>query len=86
MMNKIETISPKIVLINCIGSPQNYPSNNMLEISYSGANIHLAKQATTTMAPVIIPNEMKARIPDGSIMESSHIATLHIPSLINQAR
>ena len=50
----------------------------MLEIADSGANIHLAKQASTKMAPVIMSNEMTARITYGSTMDSSHIATLHI--------
>ena len=31
-------------------------------------------------------NEMKARITDGRIMESSHIETLQIPGLSKQAR
>ena len=78
--------NPKISLINCIGNPPNPPSNNILEISDSGANIHLAKQATTTMAPVIMSNEMTARIPDGSTTESSHIAKLQIPGLSKQVR
>ena len=34
----------------------------MLDIVDSGANIYLAKKATTTMGPVIIPNEMTARL------------------------
>ena len=40
-MNKIEISNPKISLINCIGNPPNPPSNNILEISDSGKNIHL---------------------------------------------
>ena len=55
-------------------------------IVYLGTNIHLAKQATTTMAPVIMSNDMIVRLPDGSTMDSSHIATLHIPCLSKQAR
>ena len=57
IINKIVISNPKISLINCIRTPQNYPSNNMLAIADSGANIHLEK-FTTTMAPVIISNEM----------------------------
>ena len=49
-MNKIEISNPKISLINFIDTPSNPPSNNMLEIADSGANIHLAKQATTKMS------------------------------------
>ena len=58
----------------------------MLAIADSDANIHLAKQSTTRMAPVIMSNEMTARLPDGSTMESSHIATLQIPGIIKKAR
>ena len=57
---------------------RNPPSNNMLEISDSGANIHLSKQATNTMAPALMSNEKTTRIPGKSTMESSHIVTLHI--------
>ena len=57
----------------------------MLAITNSGANIHLARQATPTMAPVIMENETKARLPDGSTMESTHIATLQLPGLSKQA-
>ena len=78
IFNKIEISNPKNILINFIWTPQNVPSNNMLEISDSGANIQLAKQATTTMAPVIMSNETIERLSDGSTMDSSHIATLHI--------
>ena len=58
IINKIEMSNPKIILITCIGTPQNYPSNNMPEISdyYSDTNIHLEKQATTKMDPVIMSN------------------------------
>ena len=56
-MNKIEISYPKISLINCIGTPPNYPSKNTLAVADSGVNIHLAKQAATTMYPVIISNE-----------------------------
>ena len=56
VINKIEISNPKISLINCIRTPPNFPSNNTLAIAHSGANIHLEKQSTTTMAPVIISN------------------------------
>ena len=54
IINKIDSSNPKIIIINCIGTPPNYHSKNLQEISDSGANIHLEKQSTTTMAPVII--------------------------------
>ena len=85
IINKIEISNPKISLINCIGTPPNYPSNNTLAIADSGVNIHLEKQDTTTMAFVIILSEITARIPDGRTMESSHIATLQLRGLIKQA-
>ena len=85
-MNKIYISNPKICLINCIDTPPNPPSNNMLAIAESGANLHPEKQATTTMAPVIMPNEMTERPPYGSTMEYSHIATLQISGLSKQAR
>ena len=66
--------------------PPNPTSYNMLAISDSGANIHLSKQTTTKMAPVIMSNKMTARLPYGSTMDSSHIETLHIPGLSKQAR
>ena len=58
----------------------------MIAITDSGANIHLARQATPTMAPVIMDNKMKARLPDGITMESTHIATLQLPGLSKLAR
>ena len=81
MDNKIKISNPKIILINHIDAPPNPTSNNMLSIADSGANIHLEIQATPTMAPVIMDNEIKARLPDGSTMESTHISTLHLPGL-----
>ena len=45
----------------------------MLAIAESGANIQLARQSTPTMTPVIMDNEMKERLPDGSTMELTHI-------------
>ena len=84
-MNKIEISNSKISLINWIDAPPNHPSNNMLAISDLGTNIHLSKQATNTMAPVIISTETTERLPDGITMYSSHIATLQLPGLRNQA-
>ena len=55
-INKIEMSHPKISLIICIRTPPNYPSNNMLTIADSGANIHLEKQSTTKIAPLIMSN------------------------------
>ena len=80
-MNKIEINKPKISLINCIGNPPNYPSKKLLAITDSGANIRLAIQSTTTMAPVIISNDMTAILVDGSTMYSSHILTLQLTGL-----
>ena len=54
IVNKIENSNPKISLINYIDTPPNPTSNNMLEIADSDANIHLSKQATPTMAPVMM--------------------------------
>ena len=85
-MNKVEIINPTTILINCINTPHNTPINNILSISDSGADIHLAKQATNTMAPVIMSNKMTARLIDGSTMEYSHITTLQLPGLGKQAR
>ena len=76
----------KISLMNCIGTPTYSPGNNTLEISDSGANIHLSKQSTTTTTHVIISNEMTVRLQDVITMDSSHIETLQLPGLSNQAR
>ena len=53
----------------------------MLEITDSGSNIHLSRKVTPIMATVIMDNEMKAKLPDGSTMESKYIATLQISCL-----
>ena len=37
------------------------------------------------MAPVIISNDMRSQLTDGSTMVSSHTATLQLPGLIKQA-
>ena len=73
-------------MINYIDTPPNHISNNMLENVDSGANINLAKQTNPTMASVIISNDMKARLPDRSTIESSHVVTLQLPGLSKQAR
>ena len=86
IINKIEIIKHKISLINYIDIPPNHLSNNMLAIAESGANIHLEKQVTPKMAPVIMWNDTKAKILDGSTMKSSQIATLQIPGLRKQLR
>ena len=83
--NKIEISNPKISLINYIDTPPNPTNTNMLEIEDSGVNIHIARQATPTMAPVIMENETKARLPDGRTIDYTHIATLQIPGLSKQA-
>ena len=84
--NKIKISNPEISLINLINTPPNPTSTNMIKIADSGANIHLAKQATPTMAPVIMDNEMKARLTDGSTMELKNIAILQLPGLTRLAR
>ena len=76
IFNKTGIINLKISLVYYIYTPPNPTSNNMLEIADSGVNIHLEKQATPTMASVILENCMKARLLDGRTMESTHIATL----------
>ena len=86
IVNKIKIINPKISLINNIDTPPNPTSTNMLAISDSGTNIHLAIKATPKIDPLIMENEMKARLPDGSTMEPTHIATLQIPGLSKLAR
>ena len=53
----------------------------MLAIVDEGANIYLSKQVTTTVAAVMMSNEMIARLIYGSKIESSHIATLQISGL-----
>ena len=58
----------------------------MIAIIDSGVNIHLARQATPKMSPLMMDNEIKARLPDGITMESTHIATLQLPGLSKQAR
>ena len=68
-MNKIGISNPKISLINFIDNPYNTPSNNMLAIADSGANIHLLNKATTKMAPAIMSNEMTTRLPGGITMQ-----------------
>ena len=85
-MNTIKISNPKISLINFIDNPHNLPSNNMLAIVHSGANIHPEKNTTTKMAPVIMSAEMIARLRDGSTMESSQISALHITGLRKQSR
>ena len=84
--DKIKISNPKISLTNHIDTPPHPNSTNMLEIADSSTNIHLSIQATPIMAHLIMDNEMKARLTDGSTMESTHIATLQIPDLSKIAR
>ena len=58
----------------------------MLEIKDSGVNIHIERQATPTMAPVIMYNESKTRLTDGSTMDLTPIKTLQLPGLSKLAR
>ena len=73
-------------LINNIGTPPTSPSKYTLAISDSGANIHISKQDTPKMAPVIISKDIKSRLPYLITMELSHISTLQLPGLSKQAR
>ena len=59
-MNKIEISNPRMNLINFIRTPPKFPSKNMLAISESGADIHLAKNSTKNFSPVIMKNDMTA--------------------------
>ena len=54
IVNKIEIGNPKISLINYIDTPPNPTSTEMLSITDSGANIHLSRQSTPIIAPVIM--------------------------------
>ena len=56
IINKIKISNPKIILINCIRTPPNSCYNSTIAIADSGANIHLANQATAIKAPVIMSN------------------------------
>ena len=58
----------------------------MLAIADYGANIHLARQATPTMSPVVMDNEIKARLTDGRTVESKYIATLQLPGISKLSR
>ena len=53
-INKIEISNPNISLMNFIRTPPNYPIKTTLAITDSGANIHLARQATKKISLVII--------------------------------
>ena len=48
--------------------------------------LSIVDSCATTMNPVIMSNKITARLPDGSTMDSSHIATLQLSGLRNQAR
>ena len=76
IINKILISNPNTSLINCIGTPPNFPSKNTLAIVDADAKIHPEKQATTTMASVIISNDIKARLIYGITMKSSHTTLL----------
>ena len=69
IVNKIKVSNPKNSLLNHIDTPPNPNSTNMLAIADSVENTHLARQATPKMAPVIIDNETKARLPYEITME-----------------
>ena len=84
-MNKIKISTPKTSLINNISTPPNYPSKCTLAIAKSGANIHIEKQSTPIIYPVIMSKDMTERLLDGCAMDFSHIATLHLTCLSKQA-
>ena len=63
----------EISLINNTGNRPNSPRKHTLEISESGANIHLANESTPTMAPVITSKDMTARITNGNKMENANV-------------
>ena len=86
MNNKIKMTNPKINLINLINTSPNPTSTNMLAIIDNGENIHLARQATPTMAPVMMYNEIKSRLPDRITTESKNIVTLQLPGLSRLTR
>ena len=67
-------------------TPSNPTCISMIAIADSGVNIHPAIQATPTIAPIIMDNEMKANLPDGRTMESTHKATLQLPGIRNLVR
>ena len=80
IFNKIEISNLKISLINYIHTPPNPTITDMLTIENLGTNIHLARKTTPTQ------NEMKARLPDESTIESTHIETLQLSGIIEQVR
>ena len=53
-MNKIESSTPKISLINNIGTPHNSPIKYTPAISDSGANTHIDNESKATMKQVIM--------------------------------
>ena len=59
MVNKIVISIPKISSINYIDIPPNPTSTNMIKIADSDPNIHISRQYTTTMAPIIMEIEWK---------------------------
>ena len=52
--NKVEIINPKNSLLDYIKTRPNPSSTNMLNIADSGVNIHITKQTTHTMTPVMM--------------------------------
>ena len=84
-MNKIKIRIPKISSNNSIRISHTYPGNYTLAIADSGVNILLANEATPTMVPGLMSNNITARLPDGITMESSHVATLQLSGLTKKA-
>ena len=68
-MTKIKITTPKISLIDNIGPPPNSSGNYTQTVSDLGVNIHIENEAVPTMDPVIISNNMTARLPDVSTVE-----------------
>ena len=50
----------KLILINNIRTPTNYPRKYTLETIEKGKNTHISNEATPTMAPFIVSNNMTA--------------------------
>ena len=54
--------------------------------SWAGTShhIHLSKQATTTMAPFLMSNNIASKLPDWIKIESSHVVTIQLPGISKQ--
>ena len=59
IINKIKIITPKLSLINNIGTIPNSPINYTLAITDSDANIRISNKSTPTMFQVTMSNNIK---------------------------